>query len=146
MKIAIASDHRGVELKSKLIEYLKNEGHEVKDFGPSSSQSVDYPDYVIPAAKEVAEGKCDKGIVICNTGIGVSIAANKVKGAYAALCLDEEYAMMSRKHNNANIIAMGASRVSFELAKKMVDIFLKEEFEGGRHERRINKIKKVELE
>ena len=140
MKIAMASDHGGVDLKKLVKEYLITLGHEVNDFGTDGHESCDYPDFARPAALAVANGECDKGIIICTTGIGVSIVANKVKGVRCALCTNVDMATMTRKHNNANVLAMGQKYVTFDLAKLIVDAFLTTEFEGGRHETRVNKI------
>ncbi|RLG09758.1 ribose 5-phosphate isomerase B [Candidatus Pacearchaeota archaeon] len=146
MKIGIGSDHRGFELKEKLKKYLIEKGFEVKDFGVFSSDSVDYPDIAFPLSEEVSKGKLDYGILMCYTGIGMSISANKVKGIRAALCVDEQRAELSRRHNNANILVLPAGFIDFEKAKKICDIFFKTNFEGGRHLRRIEKISKYEEE
>ena len=141
MKIAIGSDHGGYELKGKLIKYIEDLGYEVVDYGTYSDESVDYPDYGEKVAKSVVAGNEDLGVVICGTGIGISIAANKVKGARAALCSDTFSASMARQHNNANILSLPARYISLEQALKMVDIFLETKFDGGRHERRVEKIR-----
>lgn len=140
MKISLASDHGGLQLKTQVADYLKQLGHEVVDFGTNSLDSCDYPDFAYPAAKAVAGGMCERGILVCTTGIGVSMVANKVKGVRCALCLNEDMAKMTRLHNNANMIAMGQKYVSWEVAKQIVDNFLNTQFEGGRHEQRVNKI------
>ena len=137
MKIALGCDHGGYELKQHIIKVLEKLGHEVEDFGCYSLESCDYPDFGAAAARAVAEGKCDRGIVICTTGIGVSIAANKVKGIRCALCTDSLQAEMTRRHNDANMMALGAGITGGNLAKRMVEIFLNTEFEGGRHARRV---------
>ena len=137
MKIALGCDHGGYELKQHIIKVLEKLGHEVEDFGCYSLESCDYPDFGAAAARAVAEGKCDRGIVICTTGIGVSIAANKVKGIRCALCTDSLQAEMTRRHNDANMMALGAGITGGNLAKRMVEIFLHTEFEGGRHARRV---------
>ena len=144
MKIAIGSDHGGYELKGKLIKYIEDLGYEVVDYGTYSDESVDYPDYGEKVAKSVVAGNEDLGVVICGTGIGISIAANKVKGARAALCSDTFSASMARQHNNANIIALGARVTGDELAKAIVKSFLDSSFEGGRHARRVDKIMEIE--
>lgn len=144
MKIAIGSDHGGYELKKKLIKYMVDLGYEVIDYGTDTEESVDYPDYGEKVAKSVVEGNEDLGVVICGTGIGISIAANKVKGARAALCGDTFSASMARKHNDANIIALGARVIGDELAKAILKSFLDSEFEGGRHGRRVEKIMEIE--
>ena len=137
MKIALGCDHGGYELKQHIIKVLEKLGHEYEDFGCYNLDSCDYPDFGAAAARAVAEGKCDKGIVICTTGIGVSIAANKVKGIRCALCTDSLQAEMTRRHNDANMMALGAGITGGNLAKRMVEIFLNTEFEGGRHARRV---------
>ena len=144
MKIAIASDHGGYPLKAALIPYLRELGHEVEDFGCHSTDSCDYPDYAEPAARAVARGDCERGIVICSTGIGVSMAANKVRGVRCALCGDVYSAEMTRRHNDANVLALGASLTAPVLAERIVDVFLSVAFEGGRHSRRIGKVDAIE--
>ena len=139
--ISIGSDHGGYELKMAVIDHLKEKGIECKDYGCYSLDSCDYPEFGRAAAKAVAEGECEKGIVICTTGIGISITANKVKGVRCALCTNTELAKMTRLHNNSNMLALGASVVSKELAMDIVDTFLNTEFsEEERHQRRIDKI------
>ena len=138
--IAIGSDHGGFELKGHIIEHLKEKGIEVKDFGTYSEASVDYPDCAKPVCKAVLDGECECGILICGTGIGISMAANKFKGIRAALCGDVFSAKMSKEHNNANIICMGG-RV---LGRELVDTYLEAEFQGGRHADRIKKIHEIE--
>ena len=139
--IALASDHGGVDLKEAVKNHLEKEGYEVKDFGTNSKDSCDYPDFARPAAEAVADGTCEKGIVICTTGIGVSITANKVPGIRCALCSDSLTAKMTRLHNDANVLAMGAGITGELLALEIVDTFLKTEFSGEeRHARRIRKI------
>ena len=144
MKIAIASDHGGFELKEELRAWLAEQGHEVTDYGCHGLESCDYADFVEPAARAVAEGQADRGIAVCTTGIGVSIAANKVKGIRCALCGDPWSAEMTRRHNNANMLALGAGVVGPLLARQIVTAFLTQEFEGGRHQRRIDKIAQLE--
>ena len=144
MKIAIGCDHGGFQLKGEIISYLKEEGYEVKDFGTYSEESCDYPDYAIKVAESVASKENELGIIICGTGIGVSIVANKVPGISAALCSDTFSAHATRQHNNANILTMGQRVVGIGLALDIVKTFLTSEFEGGRHERRIEKIKQIE--
>lgn len=144
MKVAIASDHGGLTLKSDIIKYFEEKGIEYKDFGSFSTDSVDYPDIAIPCAEAVSNGEFEKGIIICGTGIGVSIAANKVKGIRAALCHDVFSARMSRMHNDANILTMGARVIGPGLAVTIVDEWLNNEFSAGRHKRRIDKIMKYE--
>lgn len=140
VKIAIGSDHGGFELKAKIVEYLNSKGIETKDFGTFTNESCDYPVFAKEVATEVANGLFDKGILICGTGIGVSIVANKVKGIRAALCFDTFCAKMSREHNNANILCLGQRVLSEDLALEIVDIWLKTDFEGGRHLTRVNMI------
>ena len=137
MKIALGCDHGGYELKQHIIKVLEKLGHEYEDFGCYNLDSCDYPDFGAAAARAVAEGKCDKGIVICTTGIGISIAANKVKGIRCAHCTDSLSAEMTRRHNDANVLALGAGITGPNLAKRIVEVFLNTEFEGGRHARRV---------
>lgn len=140
MKISLACDHGGLQLKNAIASYLRELGHEVVDFGTNSLDSCDYPDFAKPAALAVASGECERGIVVCTTGIGVSMVANKVRGVRCALCLNDDMAKMTRLHNNANVIAMGQKYVDLDTAKKIVDAFLNTQFEGGRHAIRVNKI------
>lgn len=142
--IAIASDHGGYMLKEHIKAYLAAKGITCEDFGTNSTDSCDYPDFAKPAAEAVANGQCEKGIVICTTGIGVSITANKVKGIRCALCTDTLTAEMTRRHNDANMLAMGAGIVGPMLAERIVDTFLSTEFEGGRHARRVAKLMEIE--
>lgn len=144
MKISIACDHGALELKNGLIQYLTSLGHEVKDYGTYTLDSCDYPDYAYPAAKAVANKEVDRAIVVCTTGIGVSIVANKVRGVRCALVTNTEVARLTREHNDTNCLAMGAKLVSLEEAKAICDIWLNTEFTGGRHLRRVEKINKVE--
>ncbi|MCY6369828.1 ribose 5-phosphate isomerase B [Clostridium ganghwense] len=144
MKIAMGSDHGGFQLKNAVIKYLEKKGIEVKDFGTLNEESCDYPDYSLQVAEEVAAKNFDFGILICGTGIGISIAANKVPGIRAALCHDTFSAHATRQHNNANILAMGQRVVGEGLALDIVDTFLNCEFEGGRHANRVNKITEIE--
>lgn len=139
--ISIGSDHGGYDLKMAIIAHLQQRGMECKDFGCYDKNSCDYPEFGRAAAEAVASGECEKGIVVCTTGIGISIAANKVKGVRCALCTSTELAKMTRLHNNANMLALGASAVSEELAIEIVDMFLDTEFSNEeRHQRRIDKI------
>ena len=144
MKIAIACDHGGLNLKNEIKKYLAENGYEVKDFGTDSTASCDYPDYALPAAEAVASGECERGIVVCSTGIGVSIVANKVPGVRCAHCHDSYCAEFTRLHNNSNMLALGEKVVGAGYALKIVDTFLKTEFEGGRHQRRVDKITEIE--
>ncbi len=143
MRISIGSDHAGFELKSKIKEFLAP-GHEVIDRGTFSAESVDYPDYAEAVANEVTSGNAERGILVCGTGIGMSIAANKVPGIRAALCHDVETARLSREHNDANILAVGGRTTDHELAIRMVQEWLVTEFNGSRHARRLEKIRKIE--
>ena len=140
MKIAIGADHGGYELKQHIIALFSHKGYEFLDMGTDSAESVDYPDYAFRVGKNVTKGDCDCGIVICSTGIGVSIAANKVTGVRAAHCTDSYTARMSRHHNNANVLALGAKITGVAIAEEIVEVFLTEGFDGGRHERRVEKM------
>ncbi len=140
MKIAIGSDHAGFRLKEIVKNFLKTRNIEVEDFGTYTEESVDYPDYAFKVGEAVARKDFDFGILICGSGIGMSIAANKVKGVRAALCNDLYTAHVSREHNNANILCMGGRVIGEEVAKEIVSVWLNAKFEGGRHERRVNKI------
>lgn len=144
MKIAIGCDHGGFNLKNTIIKHLEKKEIEVKDFGTYSTESCDYPDIALPVAESVASKEFDYGILICGTGIGVSISANKVPGVRAALCSDTFSAHATRQHNNANILAMGERVVGPGLALDIVDTFLTSEFEGGRHQNRIDKVSTIE--
>ena len=145
MKVSIGCDHGGYNLKEEVKAHLLEQGIEVEDFGTNDLNSCDYPDFGIAAAKAVAEGKVDKGIVICTTGIGISIAANKVKGIRCALCSDLTSARLTREHNDANVLALGAAIVGHLVAIDIVDVFLSTEFSGlEKHARRIEKIKAQE--
>ena len=137
MKIAIASDHGGYDYKQELIPYIESLGHQVLDLGCHGPASVDYPDYGIPCAQAVARGEADRGVVICGTGIGISISANKVPGIRCALCTDPVMARLTREHNDANMLAMGGRIIGIELAKGIVQVFLSTEFSGGRHKTRL---------
>lgn len=143
--IAIGCDHGGFELKTHIMNHLKETGVEFEDFGCYDENSVDYPDIAEKVGKAVASGEYENGILICGTGIGISIAANKIKGVRAALCGDVYSAKMTKQHNNANIICMGGRVIGRELACMIVDTWLGEEFLGGRHEKRIDKIHNLEI-
>lgn len=145
MKIVLASDHGGFELKEAIKEHLVNKGYDLNDIGVYDTKSVDYPDYGKRAALMVANKEAEKGIIVCGTGIGISIAANKVKGIRCALCTNEYMAKMSRMHNNANMLALGGRVTGVGLALDMVDVWLSTEFEGGRHENRVNKMMDIEI-
>ena len=144
MKIAIACDHGGFELKEAVRGYLEERQIPYEDFGAYNTDSVDYAPIAAKAARAVAAGQADFGVLVCSTGIGISMAANKVKGIRAALCTNEFCAEMTRRHNNANILCMGGKVIDKETAVKLVDIFLHTEFEGGRHQRRIDQIAQIE--
>ena len=139
MKITIGCDHAGVEYKSKIVEFLEKEGHQVLDVGAHGKESVDYPDYAHIVAEEVLAG-ADFGVLICGSGNGVSMAANKHKGIRAALCWSEEITKLARQHNDANIISIPARFMSLETSTQIIKTFLTEPFEGGRHQRRVEKI------
>ena len=140
MKIAIASDHAGFQLKGSLTKWITELGHEVLDLGPSDETSVDYPDYAYKLGYAVTDGKADRGILLCGTGIGMCIAANKVDGIIAANVHDTFTARMAAQHNNANVICIGARVTGQSVAEEMVKTWLDTQFEGGRHERRVNKL------
>jgi ribose 5-phosphate isomerase B len=144
MKIAIASDHAGVDLKSNIIQLLHQLQHELIDFGVHNRDSVDYPDYGIPVAEAVSEGKVDRGVLICGTGIGMSIVANKFSQVRAALCYDTFTAKISRLHNDANILVLGGRILDNNKAQEIVRLWLTTGFDGGRHERRLKKIEEIE--
>lgn len=146
MKIAIGSDHGGLELKEQIKTHLLDKGYEVEDFGTHSRDSCDYPAIALPAAQAVAEGRCARGILICGTGIGIGIAANKVAGIRAALCHDTFSARASRNHNDANMLTMGQRVIGPGLALDIVDVWLSSDFEGGRHQRRVDAIATIEKE
>jgi ribose 5-phosphate isomerase B len=140
MKIAMGGDHAGYAYKEEIKKMLEQGGHEVKDFGPFSEASVDYPDFAHPLATEVEEGRAEYGILICGSGNGVAITANKHQGIRAALCWTEELGSLARQHNNANVLCLPARFISPDLAKKITATFLETAFEGGRHENRVRKI------
>ena len=140
MKIGLACDHAGFQYKEKLKEYLSNKGKEIKDFGCYSLESVDYPDYAHQLSESIEKGNNNIGIQFCGTGNGINMSANKHQGIRSALCWNTHIAEQSRKHNNANLLTMPARHLSWEEIKEIVDVFLKTEFEGGRHERRVSKI------
>lgn len=142
--IALGSDHGGLALKRHIIAYLEEAHIPYRDFGCDSADSCDYPDFGGAAARAVASGECDRGIVVCTTGIGISIAANKVHGIRCALCHDPLSAEMTRRHNDANMMAIGAGFTGKNMAERMVQVFLSTEFEGGRHARRVDKIMALE--
>lgn len=138
--IAIGGDHAGFEYKQKLKAVLLDNGYQVTDFGPNTSDSVDYPDYIHPLCNSIEAGELSRGVIICGSGNGVAVTANKHQGIRAAICWNEDLAKLSRQHNDANLISIPARFVDFDLTVKMVLLFLKTEFEGGRHAQRVNKI------
>jgi len=142
MNILISNDHAGVELKNAVNSFLKKKGYVVENLGDNSGESVDYPDIIHPLAKEISNNKNKKGIIMCGTGNGVNMVANKYKGVRAGLCWSKEIAELIRKHNDANILSLPARFLSTKQALEIVEVFLKTDFEGGRHERRVNKIDK----
>ena len=144
--LALASDHGGFALKQEIMAYLKESGIEYEDLGTYSTESVDYPVYAAKLGRAVAAGEYERGILLCGTGIGISIAANKIKGIRCALCTDCYSAEMSRRHNDANVLALGGRTMGVEVARKIVDIFLRTPFEGGRHQRRVDLIMALESE
>ena len=147
MRVVIGSDHAGFDQKERIKAHLAEEGYELTDVGTANAEdSVDYPDFAIAASRLVASGKAGLGVLVCGTGIGMSIAANKVRGVRAALCNDLYTARMARQHNNANVLSIGARIVAPELAEEITRIFLDTQFEGGRHQRRIDEIAKIETQ
>ncbi len=144
--IAVASDHGGLELKRAICELLQGRGLECADMGTVDESSVDYPDFGVKVAKAVASGACEKGILICGTGIGMSIAANKIDGIRAALVHDSFTAQMAKEHNNANVLVLGGRVLSLVLGLQLVEVWLDATFEGGRHQSRLNKIRRIEAE
>ncbi len=144
MKIGIANDHTALEMKKDIIAYLESKGHEIVDYGTDSTESTDYPIWGEKVANAVASGEVEKGIAICGTGLGISLACNKVSGIRACVCSEPYTAKYSRLHNNCNIICFGARVIGIEMAKMIVDEFFETEFEGGRHERRVNMIMDIE--
>jgi len=144
MKIALASDHAGYDLKKEIISYLQNEDLENKDFGCYSKESVDYADFAEKAVRQVVAGKFDRAILICGTGIGMSMVGNKFRGIRATLCCDEYMAEMSRKHNNSNCLTLGGRILPADEAIHIVETWINTEYEGGRHQKRLDKISKIE--
>ena len=144
MKIAIGADHAGYHLKESLKEYLRNKKYDVIDYGTNSTESVDYPDYGIKVAESILKKETEMGVLICATGIGQSIVANKVPGIRATPCLNVDQAEYSRRHNDANIIVFGAKYTKEDQAEKILNVWLATDFEGGRHQRRLDKIKEIE--
>ncbi len=144
MKIGIANDHSGIEMKQEITAFLQERGHEVVNFGTDENESCDYPIYGEKVGRAVASGEVDRGILICGTGLGISLAANKVHGVRAVVCSEPCTARLSRQHNDANVLAFGARIVGLELAKMIVETWLAAEFEGGRHKRRVDMIMEIE--
>jgi ribose 5-phosphate isomerase B len=144
VKIALGADHNGIEFKKLVTGHLEESGHVVVDVGPRSTESVDYPDYAFAVAEMVASGEVDRGILICGSGVGMSMAANKVRGVRAALCLTIEGARLARAHNDANVLTLAGWQSGADDVLDIVDTFLKGEFDGGRHARRVDKIKAYE--
>jgi len=145
MKVVLGSDHNGVEFKKLLIDHLKSEGYEIEDAGPGGKDSVDYPDYAFATAEKVSSGEAERGILICGSGIGMSMAANKVVGIRAALCFTPESAALTRQHNDANVLALAGWQSEASDVLQIVDTFLSTEFDGGRHARRVDKISEYEM-
>src|SRR3990172_2536031 len=146
MKVAIASDHRGYHLKEKVISLLKSKGHDVVDDGPATDESVDYPDFAALVASKVSNGIADRGILICGTGLGMAISANKFPRVRAAACADEVTAELSRRHNDLNVLCLSGDLLSSRSTERLVEIWMDTEFEGGRHKRRLEKILEMEQE
>lgn len=144
MKIAIGCDHTAIDLKETIKKHLQDMGHEVEDVGTYSKESCDYPIYGFKVANKIKNGEAERGVLICGTGVGISLAANKVKGIRAVVCSEPYTAKMARMHNNAQIVAMGARVVSDGLATDIVDAFMNAEFEGGRHQRRVDILSRIE--
>ena len=144
MKLAIAADHAGFSLKEKLRQRLADEGHEVLDFGTNSEESCNYPDFAQPLGRDVAQGRSDRGILVCSTGIGMAIAANKIDGVRAAPAQNEDEVSFTRQHNDANVLTLGAKYMDVDRALDLIHIFLNTEFIGGRHSRRVAKIAQLE--
>jgi ribose 5-phosphate isomerase B len=144
MKIAIAADHAGFALKEKLRQKLAGEGHEVVDFGTASAESCDYPDFAQPVGRDVAQGRSDRGILVCSTGIGMAMAANKIAGVRAAQAQSEDEVRLTREHNDANVLTLGAKYLDEDQAAGLIQVFLNTEFTGGRHARRVAKIAQLE--
>jgi len=144
MRIAIASDHRGYHLKEKLASVLRTKGHDIIDEGTSATEAVDYPDYAALVARKVSDKDVERGILICGTGIGMSVTANKFPGVRAAPCTDEVTAEISRRHNDLNVLCLSADMLSPRSVERMVELWIDTEFEGGRHSRRVEKIHEIE--
>jgi ribose 5-phosphate isomerase B len=145
MKFAIGSDHRGFQAKEHVKRFLAEMGHVVLDCGTHSDAPTDYPDYAVPVCEAIQEGKAERGVLLCGSGIGMCMSANKMRGIRAALCHDELTAEMSRRHNDANVLCLGGDLLGDELIRRIVEIWVRTNFEGGRHERRVKKIMKTEM-
>lgn len=145
MKIVVASDHRGIDAKSRIIDMIRSNGHEAQDFGPSTTESVDYPDFASLVSEAVSSKAADRGILICGTGIGMCIAANKFNGVRAAPVHDELTAELSRRHNDANVVCLSADLIGEQAMERIMRIWLTTEFEGGRHATRLEKVRQIEL-
>ena len=146
MRIAIASDHAALEMKAALVDWLQDAGHEVTDLGPMTADSVDYPDYGYKLASEVASGRVERGVALCGSGIGISMAVNRHPACRCALVSEGLSAKLAREHNDANVLAMGARLVGIEMAKDFLDVFLKTDFGGDRHQRRVDKLSAPSIE
>lgn len=144
MKIAIGADHAGFAMKNEIVTRLRELGHEVLDVGTFSAESTDYPDYAALVGKQVSAGSAERGVLVCSTGIGMSIAANKIPGIRAAVAMSDEEVSLARTHNNINVLTLGANFTDQKSANRWVDLFLREGFDGGRHERRVNKMMALE--
>ena len=144
MKIGIGNDHSALELKAEIIQFLKEKGHEIVDYGTNSAESCDYPVYGEKVGRAVASGEADLGIAICGTGVGISLACNKVKGIRACVCSEPYTAKLSRQHNNSNVLSFGARVVGSEMAKMITEAWLDAKFEGGRHQRRVDMLMDIE--
>jgi ribose 5-phosphate isomerase B len=144
MKISLGADHAGFALKEELKKALAERGHDVVDHGTASAESTDYPDYAVPVGEDVAQGRADRGVLVCSTGVGMSITANKIHGVRAALAMNPEEVRLTREHNDANVIALGGMFFSPAQAMELIEIFLNTEFHGGRHARRVSKIMAAE--
>ncbi|MAT70179.1 MAG: ribose 5-phosphate isomerase B [Planctomycetaceae bacterium] len=146
MRVSIGSDHRGFHLKEQIADYLRKSGHQVEDEGARTTESADYPDFARLVAKKVSEGAVDRGVLICGTGIGMAITANKYPHVRAATCTDEVTAEISRRHNDLNVLCLSADMLSPRTVERMIDVWMTTEFEGGRHQRRVDKIGDLEKE
>lgn len=146
MRISIGADHRGYQLKQQLVPWLQSQGYEVADEGPATADSVDYPDYALKVAGKVSNGQADRGILVCATGVGMCITANKVHGVRATTCGDEDVARLSRQHNDVNVVCLSGDKLDEQAAQRVLDTWLETEFEGGRHALRVEKIAEIEHE